>query len=147
MEEIMMTARDILRGKGNQVFSATPGSTVYDALTLMAEKNVGALMVVDEEKLVGVFSERDYARKVVLKGKFSRETTVGEVMSSNPLSITPDEEITACMKLMTERQIRHLPVVEKNVLTGIVSIGDVVKAVIEDQKDSIQNLERYIIGR
>jgi CBS domain-containing protein len=143
----MMTARDILRRKGNQVFSATPGSTVYDALTLMAEKNVGALMVVDEEKLVGVFSERDYARKVVLKGKFSRETTVREVMSSNPLSIPPDEEITACMKLMTERQIRHLPVVEKNVLTGVVSIGDVVKAVIEDQKDSIQNLERYIIGR
>ncbi len=142
-----MTARDILRRKGNEVFCAAPGSTVYDALALMAEKNVGALMVVDEGKLVGVFSERDYARKIVLKGKFSRETTVREVMSSNPVSVGPDEELAACMKLMTERQIRHLPVMEKDVLTGVVSIGDVVKAVIQDQKDSIQNLERYIKGR
>ena len=143
----MITARDILGRKGSQVHFTTTDSTVYDALALMAEKNVGALMVIEAGKLVGVFSERDYARKVVLKGKFSREATVREVMSLNPLVIRPEEEITTCMRIMTDRQIRHLPVMEGDVLAGVISIGDVVKSIIEDQKDSIQNLERYIIGR
>ena len=143
----MITARDILSRKGNQVHFTPPDSTVYDALALMAEKNVGALMVIEAGKLVGVFSERDYARKVVLKGKFTREATVREVMSPNPLVIRPEEEITACMRIMTNRQIRHLPVMEGDVLAGVISIGDVVKSIIEDQKDSIQNLERYITGR
>jgi len=147
MEQAMITARDILGRKGSQVHFTTTDSTVYDALALMAEKNVGALMVIEAGKLVGVFSERDYARKVVLKGKFSREATVREVMSLNPLVIRPEEEITTCMRIMTDRQIRHLPVMEGDVLAGVISIGDVVKSIIEDQKDSIRNLELYIIGR
>ena len=143
----MITARDILGRKGNLVHFTSPDSSVYDALALMAEKNVGALMVIEVGKLVGVFSERDYARKVVLKGKFSEEATVREIMSPNPLVIRPEAEITTCMRIMTDRQIRHLPVMEGDVLAGVISIGDVVKSIIEDQKDSIQNLERYITGR
>ena len=143
----MVTARDILQRKGSQVHAAAPDLTVLEALARMAEHNVGALMVVQEGKLVGIFSERDYARKVVLKGKISRDTLVREIMTPDPVAIAPGTEIRECMRLMTERQIRHLPVIDGEVVAGVLSIGDVVKYIIEDQEDSIQNLTRYITGR
>ena len=143
----MVTARDILQRKGSQVHAAAPDLTVLEALARMAEHNVGALIVVQEEKLVGIFSERDYARKVVLKGKISRDTLVREIMTPDPVAIAPGTEIHECMRLMTERQIRHLPVIDGEVVAGVLSIGDVVKYIIEDQEDSIQNLTRYITGR
>jgi CBS domain-containing protein len=143
----MLTAALLLKRKGDQVFTTTPDIPVFDALRLMAEKNIGALMVLHDEALVGIVSERDYARKVVLHEKTSRETPVREIMTSNPVTIGPATEIRECMRLMTDRQVRHLPVVEGKKLLGVVSIGDVVKGIIEDQEDSIHHLERYIIGR
>lgn len=143
----MATARDILQRKGTHVYAASPDTTVFDALGTMAEHNLGALVIMEGGKLVGVFSERDYARKVVLKGKFSRETPVREIMTPDPVVIAPGTELRECMRLMTDRQIRHLPVVEEATITGVLSIGDVVKFIIEDQDDSIQHLTRYIIGR
>jgi CBS domain-containing protein len=143
----MPSAGDILARKGIRVHTVAPGASVFDALSLLAEHNVGALMVVDGDRLVGVFSERDYARKVVLKGKFSRDTPVREIMTADPVVIQRSTEVPRCMELMTEKQVRHLPVVEGGRLVGVVSIGDVVKALIEDQQDSIHHLERYIRGR
>lgn len=143
----MPSAGDILARKGARVHSVAPEASVYEALSLLAQYNVGALMVVEGSRLVGVFSERDYARKVVLKGKFSKDTPVREIMSTNPVVIERATEVPRCMELMTEKQIRHLPVVEGGNLVGVVSIGDVVKTLIEDQQDSIQHLERYIRGR
>ena len=143
----MPTAGDILTRKGGQVYWVVPDASVYEALSLLAQHNVGALMVVETGRLVGVFSERDYARKVVLKGKFSKDTPVREIMTSDPVVIEPSTEVPRCMELMTERQVRHLPVMEGGKLAGVVSIGDVVKTLIEDQQDSIQHLERYIRGR
>jgi CBS domain-containing protein len=113
----------------------------------MAEHNIGALMVVQDGKLVGVFSERDYARKVGLKGRASRDTLVREIMTPAPVSIAPHTEIGECMRLMTDRQIRHLPVLKDGAVIGVISIGDVVKCIIEDQADSIAHLTRYITGR
>jgi CBS domain-containing protein len=147
MEEEMVTARDVLQRKGSHVYAADPDMTVYDALARMAEQNVGALMVVKEGKLLGVFSERDYARKVVLKGKFSRDLLVREIMTPDPVSIAPEADLRECMRVMTARQIRHLPVVDGQHIAGVISIGDVVKYIIEDQADSIDHLTRYIIGR
>jgi CBS domain-containing protein len=143
----MPSAGDILARKGSRVHTVAPQASVFEALSLLAEYNVGALMVVEDGRLVGVFSERDYARKVVLKGKFSKDTPVREIMTADPVVIGRSTEVPRCMQLMTEKQVRHLPVVDGGTLEGVISIGDVVKILIEDQQDSIQHLERYIKGR
>jgi len=143
----MATARKLQEGKGSAVHTVMAEASVFEALRIMAEKNVGALVVMDGEHLTGIFSERDYARKVVLKNKFSRDTSVREIMTSNPILVTPESEVRECMLLMTDHQVRHLPVVDNGRLVGIISIGDVVKWIIEDQADSIQFLEKYIKGR
>jgi len=139
--------RQLLQSKGNSVWSTTTGTSVYDALQLMADKNIGALVVMDGERLAGIFSERDYARRVILKGKTSRELSVSEVMTREVISVRPDQTILDCMELMTERHIRHLPVLDAGRLIGVVSIGDVVKNIISDQKDTINHLKEYITGR
>ncbi len=143
----MACAAEVLRRKGRQVFSISPDSTVLEALRVMAEKDVGALVALEGDTLAGIFSERDYARKVVLHGKFSHDTLVREIMTPNPITIHGDTEIEECMRLMTNHQVRHLPVVEGSSVAGLVSIGDVVKLIIETQRDFIADLERYIVGR
>jgi CBS domain-containing protein len=142
----MGKVRDILRVKGNSIFSVMPTMTVFEALELMVEKNIGALLVSDQGKFVGIFTERDYARKVILKGKTSKETTIKEVMTENPFSVTPDSSIDDCMKVMTEKFIRYLPVIDNGNLVGMISIGDVVKFTIEEQRYIIEDLEHYITG-
>lgn len=142
----MGTVHSILKTKGAVIFSINPGDTVYSALEVMVEKNVSALLVMENNKLVGIFTERDYARKVVLKGKMSKDTKIEEIMSEDVITITPESTIDECMRMMTGRFIRHLPVVEEGKVLGIVSIGDVVKFIIEDQKFIIQNMEHYITG-
>jgi len=142
----MITVRQLLQTKGNQIWSIQPQSTVYDALQLMSDKNVGALLVIEKEKPVGIFSERDYARKVILKGKSSKSTTVGELMTREILYVSPDDTIESCMALMTKKRTRHLPVFEDDKLVGIVSIGDVVNHIISDREFTIRQLEKYITG-
>lgn len=142
----MGTVRHILQKKGNSVFSAEPTTTVYSALELMVEKNAGSLLVMDNGRFVGIFTERDYARKVILKGKASKETLLQDIMSEHPVTVTPDTTVDECMSLMTNRFIRHLPVIEDKKLVGLVSIGDIVKYVIEEQKLIIEDLEHYITG-
>ncbi|MFQ5854938.1 MAG: CBS domain-containing protein [Anaerolineae bacterium] len=142
----MKTVRHILHTKGRAVWSVAPDTTVYEALQLMAEKNVGALLVLEAEKVAGIFSERDYARKVALKGKSSKDTPVREIMTSKVVYVRPDQTIEECMALMTDKHIRHLPVLEDNQLVGIISIGDVVKAIISQQEFIIEQLESYIRG-
>ena len=142
----MTTVRDILRQKGNQIWSVSPDTTVFYALELMAEKNAGALVVLDGESLAGIFSERDYARKVILKGKASKETSVEEIMSAEVTTVDPGQSVDECMALMTDKRIRHLPVVEGEKLVGLISIGDVVKAVISEREFIIKQLESYITG-
>ena len=137
------TVRDILRGK-SEVYSVEPGDTVLDALHLMADKNIGAVLVRSEEKIEGIFSERDYARKVILVGKTSRETLVSEIMTTQVVCVEPGWTAEQCMALMTERRIRHLPVVEQGRLMGVISIGDVVRAVVDEQQFTIDSLQRYI---
>ena len=143
----MKTVADLLGGKQAALWSTAPDTSVFDALTLMAEKNIGALPVLDGDRLVGIFSERDYARKIILKGKTSRETAVREIMTANVVSIRPDETVEQCMSVMTEKHFRHLPVVESGRLVGIISIGDVVKSVIEAQEETINHLQGYITGQ
>ena len=143
----MNNVRQLLQTKGKDVWSITPGTSVLDALKLMADKNIGALMVIDGERLAGIFSERDYARKVTLKGKSSRELTVAEVMTTDVISVRPEQTIVDCMELMTEKRIRHLPVIDAGRTVGVISIGDVVKSIISVQKDTITHLEEYITGR
>ncbi len=142
----MATVSNILKSKSNITFSITPETTVYNALEIMVEKNVSALLIVENEKLTGIFTERDYARKVILKGKASKETLIEEIMTENPITVSPSSSIEDCMRLMTSRFIRHLPVVEDDNLIGIISIGDVVKYVIEEQKFIIENMQHYITG-
>ncbi|MBA3675692.1 MAG: CBS domain-containing protein [Chitinophagaceae bacterium] len=137
---------NILKTKDNITFSVTPDTFVYNALELMVEKNVSAVLVTENGKLAGIFTEKDYARKVILKGKASKETMIGEVMTEDLITVSPDTTIDECMRLMTNKFIRHLPVVEGNELIGIISIGDVVKYMIEDLKYVIHNLEHYITG-
>jgi CBS domain-containing protein len=143
----MLTVRQILKSKSPQTWSTEPTATVYTALQLMAEKEIGALLVLAEGKLVGIFSERDYARKVILHGKSSAETLVSEIMTPDVVTVRPDQTIADCMALMTEKRFRHLPVVEGDKILGVVSIGDVVKAIISDQQFVIQQLESYISGK
>jgi CBS domain-containing protein len=142
----MYIVRDILREKGEQVWTISPQATVYEALELMAEKNCGALVVVESGKVTGIFSERDYARKVILKGRASKTTTVGELMTTEVYYVKPDDTIEDCMGLMTQKRMRHLPVLDDDKLAGIISIGDVVKAIISDREFTIRELERYITG-
>ncbi len=137
------TVRDMLRGKSD-VYSVAPGDTVFTALRLMADRNIGAVLVRSNEKLEGIFSERDYARKVVLLGKMSRETLVSEIMTPRVVSVEPNWTADQCMALMTEKRIRHLPVMEQGRLVGVISIGDVVRAVVDEQQFTIDVLQRYI---
>jgi CBS domain-containing protein len=143
----MKTVAQLLRTKGQHVLTVAPDVSVFDALGVMAEKNVGALLVVEERRLVGVFSERDYARKVILKGKASRDIPVREIMTSPVLYVRPEQTIEDCMALMTDKRVRHLPVLEDERLVGVISIGDVVKAIIAEQEFLIEQLQNYISGR
>lgn len=142
----MKTVRDILKSKGYDVWRVAPGATVLDALQLMAEKEIGALVVIDGQIPVGIISERDYARKVILHGRTSPTTFVSEIMNRPVVFTNPNQPIEECMAIMTDRRIRHLPVMEEGKLVGIVSIGDLVKTIIADQKFTIEQLERYITG-
>ncbi len=143
----MKYVRDVLRKKGNDIWSVAPDAPVYKALQLMSEKNCGAVLVLDQETLVGILSERDYARKVILKGKSSKNTPVEEIMSQRVVCIQPDNTIDECMALMTDKRIRHLPVLkDEETLVGLISIGDVVKEVISEQEFIINQLESYIKG-
>ena len=134
----------LLEQKGSDVWSIRPGATVYEALEMLAEKGIGALMVVEDDNLVGILSERDYARRLVLQGRESRSTPVRDIMTSNVLTVTRESTTTECMELMTNERIRHLPVVESDEIIGLISIGDVVRAVIEEQRFLIEQLESYI---
>ncbi len=142
-----MTVRDLLALKGNDIWSIAPDSSVYDAVKLMADKGIGALLVMDGNKLVGIVSERDYARKVMLKGRSSKETAVKEIMTAKVLYVGRKRSIEECMALMTEKRVRHLPVMEDDRLIGILSVGDVIKAIISQQEFIIEQLESYIKGR
>ena len=139
-----MTVNQILSTKGKDVFSVLSTTTVYDALKVMGEKNIGAILVIDGVELKGILSERDYARKIVLKDKSSKETLVSEIMESNVFTIKPSDNIDTCMEIMSTKRIRHLPVIENEIVIGIISISDVVKAIIEIQKDTINHLNSYI---
>jgi len=143
---VSITVGQVLRAKGHGFHAVGPEATAYDALEIMAEKNVGALLVIEGGKLAGVFSERDYARKVILKGKSSKNTKVRELMSSPPITISSQTSLRDCMVLMTENHIRHLPVINDGVLMGVMSIGDVVNAIISEQTTAINELENYIAG-
>lgn len=136
----------VLRHKGFEVWSVSPRATVLDAIRLMAEKNVGALLVIEDDELVGVVSERDYTRNVVLKGRASRSTLVSEILSPKPISVCPEDEVAECMRLMTENRSRHLPVLEEGRIIGVVSIGDLVNWTISEQDSTIEQLENYITG-
>jgi len=140
------TVGTILNHKGRQVYSIAPGATVFEAIQLMADKNVGALLVTEEERLVGVVSKRDYTRKVALKGKSSRETQVREIISLPVISATPGHSVEECMRLMTTHRVRHLPILESERLVGIVSIGDLVNWTISAQDAAIEQLKSYITG-
>lgn len=137
----MSTLRHILQVKGNDVWSISPNASVFEALRLMADKDIGALLVLDTDHLVGMISERDYARKVILQGKSSKDTRVGEIMTSKVISIHPDQTVQECMGLMNDHRIRHVPVVENEHVLGVVSIGDVLKDIIYMQKQRIKEME------
>jgi len=140
----MKTVSQLLQGKGGNVWSVSPDSRVFDALKLMAEKNCGALLVMDGGRLLGILSERDYARKVILLGKSSHELSVSEIMSDKVVCVSPSQTVDECMALMSSNRIRHLPVTEGGRIIGVLSVGDLVKAVIEMQQQTIQQLESYI---
>ena len=140
------TVRSILKTKGNQVWSLSPEATVYDAIALMAEKGVGALLVLSHEKLVGIISERDYARKVFLKGHSSKETQVQDIMTRSVVTVRAENTVAECMRIMTDHRVRHLPVFDGETLAGVISIGDVVRAIISAQADTIRQLSSYITG-
>ena len=141
-----MKVKEILAGKGHNVWSIEPGASVFDAMKLMAEKGVGALIVREGERVAGVISERDYARKVILEGRSSPTTEVREIMTSHVLYAGPDHTIEECMAIMTDKRIRHLPVLDGGRLMGVISIGDLVKTIISEQQFRIEQLEKYISG-
>ncbi len=143
----MKHVRDILKAKGSVVYAVEPSTMVYNAIEQMCERNIGGLLIVEQDKLIGIFTERDYARKLILKGKSSKDTPIKDLMTPNPFTVTPDSSIEDCMKLMSGKHIRHLPVEENGKLIGMISIGDVVKHIIEDQKSTIEHLEQYISGQ
>ncbi len=143
----MITVKDILSEKGSGVWTISPDAKVYDALKLMAEKGIGALIVFEKDDVVGIMSERDYARKIVLLGRHSQDTKVRDIMTSPVYGVHMDTTADECMALMTDKHIRHLPVCKDEKLAGVISIGDVVKAIIGHQKVTIENLENYIMGK
>lgn len=140
----MITVAGILQSKPTEIFSVLPDTTVYEAIKLMGEKNIGALPVVENDRLCGIFSERDYARKIILQNRKSRETAISEIMTATVITVTPKDSIDLCMEIMSSKKIRHLPVMEDTKLVGIISIGDVVTAVIQSQKETISHLQNYI---
>jgi len=142
----MSTVKDILSKKENQVYTVSPEKTVFEALKIMSDQDIGALIVTEGDSVKGIFSERDYARKVILKGKSSKDLKVSDIMTTDVLFVTPKNTVEECMALMTEKRIRHLPALENKKLTGLVSIGDIVKQVISDHKFTIKELEKYISG-
>ena len=142
----MTTIAQLLNTKGNQVWSVEPKATIFKALEIMSEKEIGALLVMEDGKLTGIFSERDYARKVILKGKSSKETQVGELMTKKVFYMDPQKTINDCMAMMTAKRIRHVPVIKDNQVMGIVTIGDVVNQIISEQEVTINHLENYITG-
>ena len=142
----MTTIAQLLNTKGNQIWSVEPKVTIFEALEIMSEKEIGALLVMEDGKLTGIFSERDYARKVILKGKSSKETPVGELMTKKVFYMDPQKTINDCMAMMTAKRIRHVPVIEDNQVMGIVTIGDVVNQIISEQEVTINHLENYITG-
>lgn len=139
-----MTVNQILSTKGKEVYSILSTNTVYEALTVMSEKNIGAILIIEDTVLKGVLSERDYARKIVLKAKSSKKAFVYEIMETDVVTVSPSDNLEYCMELMSTKRVRHLPVLENNIVIGIISISDVVKAIIEMQKDTIQHLNSYI---
>ena len=143
----MTTINDLLRNKSSDVWSVAPDDSVYDALRLMADKNIGAVLVMDGKHLVGLLSERDYARKLVLANKSSRETAVRDVMTSRVAFVAPSKDVEECLALMTDKRFRHLPVMDEGRVMGLVSIGDLVKAIIEKKQFMIDQLESYITGQ
>jgi len=142
----MGTIKEILRTKPKDIWSISSKASVFEGLELMSAKDIGALLVIDEGRLVGIFSERDYARKVILKGKTSKETEVGELMTRSVLYATPENTLEECMALMTSKHIRHLPILENHVLIGIVTLADVAKGIISEQEFTIRELENYYSG-
>ena len=140
----MGKVKNILSSKGSAVFSVEPGVTVFQAIQIMCEKNIGGLLITDQGNLVGIFTERDYARKLILKGKSSKDILIRELMTENPVSVTPDSSIDECMQIMSSKRIRHLPVVVDKKPVGMISIGDVVRHIMEEQKEIIEHLEAYI---
>jgi CBS domain-containing protein len=145
-DRAMKLVKHILKTKGHAIWSVAPKAPVYEAIQLMAEKGVGALLVLKKGKMVGIVSERDYARKVILRGKSSKKTPVKEIMSSHVIYTSPDQTVENCMALMTARRVRHLPVLDGDQLVGIISIGDLVRAIIAEQDALIQQLENYILN-
>jgi CBS domain-containing protein len=144
--EIMKLVSHILESKGHETWAVDPNDTVFDSLQLMADKEIGALLVMDGDKLVGIVTERDYARKVILEGKSSKNSSVAEVMTTRVLCVSPERTIDECMALMTEKRVRHLPVLDHKRVVGVLSIGDLVKAMISEQKILIDQLQHYIAG-
>ena len=142
----MKLVQHLLDAKGADVVSVDQETSVYDAIALMAERSIGSLLVMQGEKLLGIVTERDYARKVILKGRSSETTSVGEVMSTAVVTATPDQTVDECMALMTEKRIRHLPIVAVDRVVGMISIGDLVQAIISEQQEAIEHLENYISG-
>ena len=143
----MGKVKDILKRKGETILSVTSDTIIFDALRLMSEKNVGALVVIDNGKLSGIFSERDYARKIILKGRTSLDTQVREIMTPDVFTVSPNDGIDHCMQLMSENRIRHLPVLEDDTVVGVISIGDVVKFIIDEQGSIIEHLKWYMAGQ
>lgn len=142
----MKLVKDILHEKGHDIWSVKPDASVFDAVKMMADKGVGSLLVMDDEKLVGIVTERDYARKIILQGKSSRTSAVRDVMTRKVLCVTPERAVDECMALMTDKRARHLPVVEHKRVVGVISIGDLVKAMISEQQFLIDQLQQYIAG-
>lgn len=141
------SVRNILQAKGHAVYSIHPDNTVYEALKVLVDRNIGALLVIDNEKFLGIFSERDYARRVILKGRASKETLIREIMTENPITISEEASVEDCMVKMTEKHIRHLPITDAaGRLVGVVSIGDLVKHIISEQHSIIESLQGYITG-